>query len=258
MNLERVTLTALQVSVIAFISYGASHLFQGVDAIIQVNGTHVYRYIVYAAIIILWYASTFKYNKYLGLSLSSALLVMAILGQQKVIDSFPTIVPFLATLIGVTTVLVIPAAKGRGFVEFLFVLIVPALLAESRLGGSIMPTSEGIFTYEVYAVTVAVIGGYFYLRYVASADLSHRELLSRGASEEDTHAISRWNNFITGAIIAAATATTALLATATSILTNILQPYFAGLPLHIFLLEIIVGIAIVAVIYYFKTFAAKK
>lgn len=258
LKLGSVASTALQVAVIVLISFGASHVFRRVDALIQVNGIHVYRYIAYVATIILWYVCTSKYNKYLAFSLPSALVALAILGQQKVIDPFPAIAPFFAILMGVFTVLLVPAARGRGFVEFLFVLILPALLAESRLGGSIMPTSEGIFAYEVYAVAIAVVGGYFYLRYIASADLTHRELLSRGASEEDTCAISRWNNFITGAIVAAATATTAFLATATSILTKALQPYFAGLPLHIFLLETIIGVVVVAIIYYFQTLAGKR
>ena len=258
MRLGSVASTVLQVAVIIFISFGASHVFQRVDAITEVNGIHAYRYFAYVATVILLYVCTSKYNKYLAFSLSFALLALAILGQQKVIDSFPAIAPFFAILMGVFTVVLVPATRGRGFVDFLFVLILPALLAESRLGGSIIPTLEGIFAYEVYAVTVAIVGGYFYLRYTVSAELTHRELLSRGANEERTCAIRRWNSFITGTIVAAATATTALLAAATSFLTNALQPYFAGLPLHIILLEITIGIIIVAIIYYFQTLAGKK
>lgn len=249
---------ALQVAVIALISFAASHVFQRADAIIQIDGIHAYRYIAYVATIILWYVCASKYNKYLAFSSSSVLLVLAILSQQKVIDSFPAIAPFFGILMGVFTVLLAPTARGRGFVEFLFVLILPALLAESRLGGSVIPTLEGIFVFEVYAVTVTVVGGYFFLRYMGSAVLTHRELLSRGASEEDTWTITQKNSFITGTLVVAATATAALLATATSILTNTLQPYFAGLPLHIFLLEIIIGVVIVVIIYYFQTLSRKS
>lgn len=256
MKLGSVASAGLPVAVIVLISFGASHVFQRVDAIIQLNGIHPYRYIAYVATIILAYVCASKYNKYLAFSLSVALAALAILGQQKVIDSFPLLAPFFAILMGVFSVLLVPAAKGRGFVQFLFVLILPALLAESRLGGSILPTSEGVFTYEVYAVTVAVVGGYFYLRYIASAALTHQELLSKGASEEDTRAISWWNSFIAGMVVAAATATTVLLAT-TSIRMNTLQPYFAGLPLHILLLETVIGVIVVAIIYYFRTLAGK-
>lgn len=252
MKFGSVVTTALQVAVIVLISLGASHVFWRVDAMVQVNGIHIYRYVVYFAAMILWYVCTYKYNKYLAFSLSSVLLALAILSHRMVVDSFQAIVPFSAILMGIFTVLLAPATKGRGFVEFLFVLVVPALLAESRLGGSLVPTLQGTFTYEVYAVTAAVVGGYLYIRYTALAKLTHQELLSRGASEEDTLTITRENTFIIGIVVAATTATAALLPTATSTLTNILQPYFTALPLHIFLLEIIVGMVVVIIVYYFQ------
>lgn len=257
MKFGSVVTTALQVAVIVLISIGASHVFWRVDAMVKVNQIHIYRYIVYFAAIILWYISTYKYNKYLAFSLSSVLLALAILNHQVVVDSFQAIAPFFAILMGVFAVLLAPATRGRGFVEFLLVLVLPALLGESRLGGSVIPTSEGIVTYELYAVTMAVVGGYLYLRYIASAKITHQELLSRGASEEDTLTISLQNIFIIGTIVAAATASAALLPTATSILTNALQLYFTALPLHIFLLEIIIGMVVVAIIYHFQTSAEK-
>lgn len=258
MKLESAAAKALQITVIVLISFGAAHIFWRVDAMIQVNGIHAYRYIAYGATVILSYFCTYKYDKYLAVSLPSALLALAIFGQQRVIDSFPAIAPFFAILMGAFTVLLVPGAKGRGFIDFLFVLVLPALLAQSRLGGTIVPTSGGIFTYEVTAVIVAVVGGYFYLRYTASAELTHRELTSRGASEEDISTVSRWNNLITAIIVTAATGTSAVLATATSIFTNVLKPYFAGLPLHILLLEIIVGVVVVTIIYYFRKLAVKR
>ena len=256
MRLRRAASTALQVAVIVLISLAASHIFQRVDVLIQVNGVHAYRYIGYCATIVLGYICVSKYNKYLAFSLSSALLVLAILGQERAIDAFPAIAPFFATLMGLSTVLS-TAAKGNGFAAFLFTLILPAILAQSRIGGSIMSIPEGVFTYEVYAVTIAVVGGYFYLRYRALTDLMHQELLSRGANERDTSAISRWNNFVTGTIVASATATTAVLATATSFLRSALQPYFAMPPLHIFLIEITIGTIVAALIYHFQTLAGK-
>ena len=257
MKFGSVATTALQVAVIVLISLGASHVFWRVDAIVKVNEIHIYRYIVYFAAVILWYISTYKYNKYLAFSLSSVLLALAILNHQMVVDSFQAIAPLSAILMGVFAVLLAPATRGRGFVEFLLVLVLPALLGESRLGGSVIPASEGIVTYELYAVTMAVVGGYLCLRYIASAKLTHQELLYRGASEEDILTVSPQNIFIIGAIVAAATATAALLPTATSILTNALQPYFTALPLHIFLLEIIIGMVVVAIIYHFQTLAEK-
>lgn len=255
MELRRTTSAALPIAVISLISYAASHLFWRIDPIIQVDEVHVYRYIVYFAAIILWYVSTCKYNKHLALAIPSILLALAILGQQTVIDSFQAIVPISAIAMGVFATLLAPASRGRGFVEFLLVLIAPALLAESRLGGSVIQLQNGFVAYEIYAVTISVVGGYFYLRYKSIADLTRRDFSFRGADEEDVHVFSQRSSFVIGLVIVAATGTSALLAATTSFLTNALQRFFAGLPLHIFLIEIILGVIVVATIYHFQTSA---
>jgi hypothetical protein len=248
---------ALPLAVISLISFAASHLFWRIDAVMQVDGVHVYRYIVYFAAIVLWYISTYKYNKYLALAIPSILLALAILGQQTVIDAFQAVVPVSAIAMGIFATLLAPASRGRGFVEFLLVLIAPALLAESRLGGSVIQLQNGIGAYEIYVVTVSVVGGYFYLRYKAAADLTRRDFLFRGADEEDVHVFSQRSNLVIGLVIITATVTSTLLATTTSFLTNTLQQFFAGLPLHIFLIEIILGAIVVATIYHFQTSAGE-
>ncbi len=251
------TSAALPLLVISLISFAASHLFWRIDTIMQVNGIHVYRYIVYFAAIILWYVSTSKLNKYLALAIPSILLTLAILGQQTAIDAFQAVVPVSAIAMGIFSTLLAPASRGRGFVEFLLVLIAPALLAESRLGGPAIQLQNGIVAYEIYIVTVAVVGGYFYLRYKATADITRRDFLIRGADEEDVHVVSQRNSFVIGLVIVAATVTSALLATTTSFLTNALQQFFAGQPLHIFLIEMILGVIVVATIYHFQTSAGE-
>jgi hypothetical protein len=257
LKLRSTASAALPLLVISLISFAASHLFWRIDSVIQVEGIHVYRYIVYFAAMILWYVSTCKYNKYLALAIPSILLALAILGQQTVIDSFQAIVPVSAITMGVFATLLAPASRGRGFVEFLLVLIAPALLAESRLGGSIIQLQNGIVAYEIYVITVSVVGGYFYLRYKATADLTRRDFLFRGADEEDAHIFSQRSSFVIGLVIVAATGTSALLATTTSFLTNALQQFFVGLPLHIFLIEIILGVIVVATVYHFRTSAGE-
>jgi len=257
LKLRSTASVALPLAVISLISFAASHLFWRMDTIIQVNGIHVYRYIVYFAAMMLWYVSTRKYNKYLALAIPSILLALTVLGQQTVIDSFRAVVPVSAIAMGIFATLLAPASRGRGFVEFLLVLITPALLAESRLGGSVIQLQNGIVAYEIYVVTVSVVGGCFYLRYKASADLTRRDFLFRGADEEDVHVFGQRSNFVMGLVIVAATVTSALLATTTSFLTNALQQFFAGQPLHIFLIEIILGVIVVATIYHFQTSAGE-
>jgi hypothetical protein len=257
LELRRIAFAALPIAVISFISFAASRLFWHADTVIQVDGIPVYRYIVYFAAMVLWYVCTYKYNKYLAWAIPSILLASAILGQQRVIDSFQAIVPFSAIAMGVFATLLAPASRGRGFVEFLLVLIAPALLAESRLGGSVIPLQNGVLTYEIYAVTISVVGGCFYLRYMATADTERRDLLFRGANKEDAHVFGQRSSFLIGLVIVAATGTSAILATTTSFLTNALQQFFAGLPLHIFLIETIIGVIVVATIYYFQTSAGE-
>jgi hypothetical protein len=247
----------LPLAVISLISFAASHLFWRIDAITQVDGIHVLRYIVYFAAIVLWYISTYKYNKYLALAIPSVLLALAILDQQTVIDSFQAIVPVSAIAMGIFATLLAPASRGRGFVEFLLVLIAPAILAESRLGGSVIQLQNGTVAYEIYGVAISVVGGYLYLRYKTTADLTRRDFLIRGADEEDVHVVSQRSSFVIGLVIVAATVTSALLATTTSFLTNALQQFFAGQPLHIFLIEIILGVIVVATIYHFQTSAGE-
>ena len=82
--------------------------------------------------------------------------------------------------------------------------------------------------------------------------MMHQEFLSRGANEEDIFTIGRWNSLITGAIVAVATTTTALLASAAFILMNTSQPYLAPLPWRIISLEIVIGAVVSAIVYYFK------
>jgi len=246
---ERTIAKALQLAVIIGISVAASYIFQHTHMAIEVNGICAYCYVAYAATIVFCYVCVSHYSKYPAFFLSFALLSLVIFGpHQKVIGLFPVFTPLLATLMGFFSVLLVPDAKGRGFFGFLFVLILPVLLAESKVGGFLLLTSGSSASYEVYAITITIIGGCFYLRYAVSTNSIHREFVLKGASQEDVGAISWWSNLIVASMVAGSVATASLLPFAAPILEKGFQQYVAAVPL--FILVLTVGLGVVVVMMY--------
>jgi len=164
----------LQFAVIVLTSVAASYAFQNTESAYQVNGLGFYRYLAYISAVFLSYVCFSHYKKRVALAFSFALSAVALspIGQQAV-ELFPLLVPLLAVLMGVTSVLVVPSSRGKGFFEFLVVLVMPTILAESRIGGTsgLLATTKSIGYLELSAITASVVGGYFYLRYATSANL---------------------------------------------------------------------------------------
>lgn len=245
----------LQFSVIVLVSVAASYAFLHTETVYQMNGLCFYRYFAYGITVFLGYVCFSQYKKYIALTFSFALLtvVLSPIGQ-KAVELFPSLVPFLAVLMGVTTILIAPSARGRGFFEFLAVLILPAILAESRIGGSVrlLATTQSIGYYELSAITVSVLGGYLYLRYAALANLRCLELLSNGADEEDVVKVNKQCNIIIILIVFSASGIAALLMTTALVVADALRATVATLPLYVLALAMGAGIAITTILYIFQ------
>lgn len=245
----------LQFTVIILLGAAASYAFQHTETTYQMNGLCFYRYLAYAIAVFLGYVCFSQYNKYIALTFSFMLSAVALspIGQIAV-ELFPSMVPFLAVLMGVTTVLIVPRSRGRGFFEFLVVLVLPAVLAESRIGGSfhLLATTESIGYYELSAVTVSIVGGYFYLRYAALANSRSLELLSNGGNEKDVAKVNRWCNLIVGLIAIGASGIASLLMVTAPIAADALRATVVALPLYVLTLAMGAGIAITAILYIFQ------
>ena len=251
------TSVVLQFAVIVAMSVAASYAFLHTQTTLQINGLCFYRYLTYVATIFLGYVCFSSLKKYVALTFSIGLSAVALspIGFEA-IELFPLIVPFLAVLMGVTSVLIAPNSRGRGFFEFLVVLILPAILAESRIGGSfqLLATVESVGYYELTAIAVSIVGGYFLLRYVTLANLSRLELLSNGAREKDVAEAGKRSNILTILIVVGGSGIAAFLMIATQIVTNALQTEAFALPLYVLGLALATGIAITTIFYIFQLF----
>jgi hypothetical protein len=248
-------LVLLQFTVIILMSAAASYAFKHTQSTYQINGLCFYRYIVYLITVFLGYVCFARFKKYIALTFSFSLLAVALspIGQRA-IEFFPLVVPFLAVLMGVTTVLIVPSSRGRGFFEFLVVLILPAVLAESRIGGSfhLLATTESIGYFELSLVTVSIVGGYFYIRYSALANLRSIELLSNGGNEKDVAKVSRWCNIMIILIVVSASRIAMFSMVTAPIVADALRATVAALPLYVLTLAMGTGIAITTILYIFQ------
>ena len=250
-----------QLIVIVLISVCASYTFLNTQTNFKVNGICFYRYLAYGMTVVFNYVCVSRYNKHIAFLLSLALSALALSPlSREIVEVFPAFVSFLAILMGITTVLLVPAARGRGFFEFLLVLIFPAVLAESRLGGFpyFIVTSQSITYYEVFVVTVAIVGGYFYLKYATWGNLAHHDLLLKGESEGEANAVDRWTSFISGIIIVGAIGTAAFLAIVAPVVAGVFQPLFKDETFYALALMGCIGIVVVATIFAFQIPAKTK
>jgi hypothetical protein len=245
----------LQFIVIILMSAAAAYAFKHTKTQYQINELCFYRYLAYAITVFLGYVCFAQYKKYVGLAFSFTLSAVALspIGQRA-IELFPSVVPFLAVLMGVTTVLIVPRSWGRGFFEFLVVLVLPAVLAESRIGGSfyLLATTESIGYYELSAVTASIVGGYFYLRYAALANVRCLEFLSNGGNEKEVAKVNRWCNGMIGLIVIGASVVASLLMVTAPIVADALRATVAALPLYVLTLALGAGIAITVILYIFQ------
>ena len=284
MNQKTPLLLLSQVVVIVLASVAAVYIFQHVQTSIQIAGISAYYYISYLLAVFVSYFSVFKRNQYLALVLSLLVIVTFIsilLHVRYVMQFLPAITFSLGVLIGVFSVIVVPSERGRYFVTFLIILILPAILAESKVNWSrffqdmitlsetytfISPLAplfhifrEGfllltndvrINPYELYTVCFVIVAGYMYLRYTTQIALTQQELIKRGATAEDADIVGSGILLIAGIAAGAITATASVTFIAPFI-ADVIQPLIVEIPLHIFLFGIGTGTTIVATAYMF-------
>lgn len=252
MELTQRTPLLIQLGIIASMSVAASYAFMYTETAIQLNGLCFYRYVVYVAAVVLGFWCFSRYKKSVGLAFSAALvlIVLSPFGTEAV-QFFPLAVPFLAVLMGVTSILAVPKSWGRGYFEFIVILVLPALLAVSRIGGSagLIATARSISYYELSLVTIIVVGGYFYLKYAALANLNKAKLLSNGGAMKDVAEANRLGNILTARVLLGACGVAAVLMVAVPSVADAFRGISAGSPLSVLALELIAGTVAVTVLY---------
>lgn len=250
------TVTAIfQLTVIVLMSISASYTFLNTQTNFEINGICFYRYLAYGMTVVFSYVCVSRYNKGIAFLLSLALSALALSPlSKKTVEMFPTFVSFFAILMGITTVLLVPAARGRGFFEFLLVLVLPAVLAESRLGGGhyLVATSQSITYYEVFVATITMVGGYFYLKYATWGNLERRDFLSKGERKGEANAVDLWTNFMSGIIIVGAIGTATFLAIFAPVVAGVFQPLLKDQTLSAFALMGCIAILVVRAVFAFQ------
>ena len=251
MDLMKKTPTLLQSAAILLTSVAASYAFQHTQTAFEISGLCFYRYVVYGLAAPLGYICFSRVSRTIALAFSLSLLVVALspVGQEA-LGLFPSFVPFLAMSMGAATILVGPKSRGRGFLEFVIVLILPAVLAESRIGGSfrLISTIESIGYHELVAVVACVFGGCLYLRYATLTNLNSYNFLSKGGDEKDVVKISTWSNLFTILIVTGACGTAAILMVAAPIVADALRTAFSTLPIYFLVLALGAGIVITMIL----------
>lgn len=236
-------------------SLAASYAFQHTETTLRVNGLCFYRYLTYAMTIFLGYVAFSRFKKYVGLAFSLALSGVALSPVGlKAIEQFPSLVPLLVILMGAATLLVSPSSSGRGFFELLVVLVMPAILTESRIGGALhlIDTTQSVGYLELSTIVICVVGGYFYLRYAISANRSSFEILSNGGDQKTMDKVNLRSNLTTTLVIIVASGVSGILMITAPIIADVLRVRFSTLPLYVLFLATSAGIALTASVYIFK------
>ena len=252
MELTKRTPFLIQLGIIASMSAAASYAFIYTETAIQLNGLCFYRYVVYIAAIVLGSWCFSRYRKSVGLVFAATLVLIGFspFGIEAV-QFFPFAVPFLAVLMGATSILVVPKSWGRGYFEFIVVLVLPALLAVSRIGGSagLIATVRSVGYYELSFVTIIVVGGYFYLKYASLANLNKAKLLSNGGSPVEVAEANKLGNVLTARVLVGACGVAAVLMVGVPSVADAFRGVSAGSPLSVLALELVAGMVAVTVLY---------
>lgn len=157
-------------------------------------------------------------------------------------------------LLGVITVLKLES-PGSSFFVYLLFLLLPAILTESRVSFfPIMEARKGLLKYEVYMLSIAVVGGYFYFRHVSLSKRTRLQLLVKGGSEESLDQAAKWGGYVTGLTVLGTVAIVLLLTSGVPILSSTFQPNpVAWLPIYILIfLGTAIGIMVVVMVHFYQ------
>jgi hypothetical protein len=249
MKIKRFIFVVLECMVILLMSLVATYGFQHIETMIQdqISG---FRNITYLMIIILSFSSLYHRNKHVAFIFSFILstLLLLLTVHRGIWESSLTLF-FLATMLGVLSVVLIPEARGREFALFLMILIFPLLLAESRLLSSVTVQENWAPFYQIYTMGLTIVGGYFYLRYATWIKLTERELLLRGGGRQELTTISWRSSLFAVAIVASAMGVNTILAESVVTIANHIGYHLGGSLIFLLIFAGIVAVAIVMSVY---------
>lgn len=250
MRTEKLAFLILAFLMILAMSLVAVYGFQYVSIMIQ-NEMAGFRNIAYVMAVVLSFSSLYRRDRRNALVFSAALSVALLLlfTIYPVVWQSSWTALFLALMLGILGVAVIPETRGNEFALFLMTLILPLVMAESRLLSSLMAQNIGMSFYQIYSVTIMIAGGYFYIRHVTWAKVMEKELGLKGGGEEELTLISWRSSLWAMAIVACAITLNATLAVFAVTITNQLS-YPIGEPFVLLLIVAgIVAVAIVLIVY---------
>jgi len=243
-----IAFVALELTVILVMSWVATTGFESVMAAFSKEISN-FQSIIYLIAIVLSFFSVHHHSKrsaFVFLLILSIFLL--ILTTQNIWQSSITVF-FLASMLGVFSVVLIPAARGNEFAVFLIILIFPLILAESRLLGSMTSQEIEMPFYQVYLISLVLVGGYLFLRHVTRIKLMEKELVSKGGDTQELTFVSWRSSIFAITIIACAMGINAALTEFMIALTNQIGYHQNGFFVFLLIFAWIVGVAILTCIY---------
>jgi len=244
MRTEKVAFAAFEFAMIVLMSSAAASWLGHVEIITR-DDMSLFQNIVFLIFAFLSLSALRHRARRLALTFSSVLCALLLLTLYAVGWQTPWTIFFLATMLGVLSVILIPEARGNEFAVFLIILILPLLSAESRLLGSIIAQDIEIPFLQVYIVTLTTVGGCIYLRYTTWTKMMEKEFLSKGGEWKELKPVSWQGSLLMLTIIACAMGANALLAEFMTIVSSQIS-YSFGPP---FILPLIItGIVSITII----------
>lgn len=255
MELKKKAPLLLQLAVIAVMSVAAFYVFQRTKITYEINGLSISFYFAYGLTVVFGFICFSRYRKPIALAFSLALSAVAFSPiSSDALRFFPLLIPILACLMGIATILVVPSSQGKGFFGYVLALALPAVLSESRIGGTspLISMIEPIGYYELSVLAVIIVGGCFYLRYANLANLGRLGFLSKGGDEKEIAAVDGWCSRTILSIVATASIIAAVSMFTVPIITNALQAVSLSAPFLVVALAMGAGIAVIAGLYVFQ------
>jgi hypothetical protein len=259
MKFEKFVFVALEFIVIVLLSWVSTYGLQFIEFVAPVDAFSLRNIICLMSIGLSFYALYHRSKSVAFVfSLFFSITILLLLTTQSIVLDLPLTAFFLATIIGVLSVILSPTARGKEFFAFLAILILPLLLAESSIIGWMTVQEMERSLHQTYPMILMVIGGCLYLRYATEIKLMEKEQLSKGGDLHELAIIRSWSNIFAITIIACAMGVNAVLAEFVIAIINQLS-YQPG-ESFIFLLIFagIAGVAILSSIYVISDKLAKR
>jgi hypothetical protein len=249
MKVEKIVPIALEFAVILLASWVSTYGFQFVKGVAPDEISNL-RNVVYLMAVILSFSAMHRHNRLFAFMFSLTLSTLFLLFTAYGIAwDLPLTTFFLATMLGVLSVILIPEARGMEFSVFLIILVLPLLLAESRILGWMAPQEMEVFFRQTYPTFLVVVGGCLYLRYATGMKLMGKELLLKGADPQELLTMRWWSSFFAITAIACAMGVNSIVAEFVTTVVNQLSYRPTDSFIFLLILAGVVGAAILISIY---------